>query len=72
MKELITAISLLYSIPVCRIVPLKDEKVFLILTKTDRFVLKLLPFPAMGIFQRNVSVFQYWQRKILAPWFWLQ
>lgn len=47
MKELITAISLLYSIPVCRIVPLKDEKVFLILTKTDRFVLKLLPFPAM-------------------------
>ncbi|MGM9567843.1 MAG: CotS family spore coat protein [Clostridia bacterium] len=47
MKELITAISLLYSIPVCRIVPLKDEKVFLIQTKTDRFVLKLLSFPAM-------------------------
>lgn len=47
MKELITAISLIYSIPVCRIVPLKDEKVFLIITKNDRFVLKLLSYPTM-------------------------
>ena len=47
MKELITAVSLLYSIPVCRIVPLKDEKVFRIITKKERFVLKLLPFPTM-------------------------
>lgn len=47
MKEMTAAISLLYSIPVCRIVPLKDEKVFLIISKKERFVLKLLSYPAM-------------------------
>lgn len=47
MKELISTISLLYSIPVCRIVSLKEEKVFTVITKTERFVLKLLPYPAM-------------------------
>lgn len=47
MKELIAAISLLYSIPVCRIVPLKDEKVFRVTAGKEHFVLKLLPYPAM-------------------------
>lgn len=47
MKELITAVSLLYSIPVTRIVSLKDEKVFTVFAKKERFVLKLLGYPAM-------------------------
>ncbi|MBQ2763749.1 MAG: CotS family spore coat protein [Firmicutes bacterium] len=47
MKEMIAAISLLYSIPIHRIVSLKDDKVFLVQSKKDRFVLKLLPYPAM-------------------------
>lgn len=47
MKELTAAISLIYSIPVCRIVSLKEEKVFLVTTKRERYVLKLLPYPAM-------------------------
>lgn len=46
MKEMIAAISLLYSIPVGRIVSLKDEKVFWVYTKKERLVLKLLPYPA--------------------------
>lgn len=47
MKEMTAAISLIYSIPVSRIVSLKDEKVFWVYSKKDRFVLKLLPYPAM-------------------------
>ncbi|MBR5328859.1 MAG: CotS family spore coat protein [Firmicutes bacterium] len=47
MKEMTAAISLLYSIPISRIVSLKDEKVFLVITKKDRFVLKLIPYPPM-------------------------
>lgn len=45
MKEMTAAISLLYSIPVSRIVSLKDEKVFWVYTKKERLVLKLLPYP---------------------------
>lgn len=45
MKEMTTAISLLYSIPVSRIVSLKDEKVFWVYSKKERLVLKLLPYP---------------------------
>lgn len=47
MKEMTAAISLLYSIPISRIVSLKDDKVFLVQSKKDRFVLKLLPYPVM-------------------------
>lgn len=47
MKEMTATISLIYSIPISRIVSLKDDKVFLVQSKKDRFVLKLLPYPAM-------------------------
>ena len=45
MKELTAAISLIYSMPFSRIVSLKEEKVFLVSTKGERYVLKLLPYP---------------------------
>ena len=45
MKELTAAISLIYSMPFCRIVSLKEDKVFLASTKEERYVLKLLPYP---------------------------
>jgi CotS family spore coat protein len=45
MKEIVTAISLLYSIHIKRIVSLKAQKVWQIVADEGLFILKLLPFP---------------------------
>lgn len=45
MKEIVTAISLLYSIHIKRIVSLKTQKVWQIIAEEGFFILKLLPYP---------------------------